>query len=391
VSDICDLKESIEQLRDLLSKGHHTWLLGAGASHASHIPLIAKMTELVVSKVSDDPMGKKVISAITSALGGQANIEVVLSQIGDYLALARRANSRTVAITPDVLVSLDELMAVYRMAVSEIADLVTFGYDSSNNTRGTPDEPMISTGHHQAFFHSLLKQIHQDSKKSGINFVTTNYDTLIEDSLNMIGQRTVDGFVGGAVGYWSPADELNAKPTFNHHKVVKLHGSADWFEMPNGKVVRRRGNIKDLKSLERVVIYPQSTKYTVTQRDPFIQMFRRFRELLQEEHHVAPVLFTCGYSWSDEHINEEIKSSFTHFESQLHVVSFSQTLPDYLRDILSDGDITKSVKNRLIVATENGCHCGSANLTHPSSTGVKLDWWKFIELGRFIAGGNPHV
>jgi len=349
------------------------------------------MTELVVSKVSDDVTGKKVISAASSVLGGQPNIEVILSQVGDYLALARRASNKTVAITPDVIVTLDELMAAYRMVVKEIADLVTFGYNASTNARGTPADPLISTEHHQQFFSSLLKQIHQDSKKSGVNFVTTNYDTLIEDSLNMIGQRTVDGFVGGAVGYWSPADELNVNPSFDHHKVVKLHGSADWFEMPNGKVVRRRGNIKDLKSLERVVIYPQSTKYTVTQRDPFIQMFRRFRELLQEEHHAAPVLFTCGYSWGDEHINEEIKASFTHFNSRLHVVSFCQKLPDYLRDMFLDEDIDKSAKNRLVVATEMGCHCGSATLTHPSPTGLNLDWWKFIELGRFIAGGNPHV
>jgi hypothetical protein len=87
--------------------------------------------------------------------------------------------------------------------------------------------------------------------------------------------------------------------------VIKLHGSIDWHLGEDDRVWRVRDGDLYPKKISRVLIYPQSTKYLATQRDPFAAQFDLFRRALgaREEN----VLATCGYSFGDEHINQEIE------------------------------------------------------------------------------------
>src|SRR3546814_12232973 len=58
-----------------------------------------------------------------------------------------------------------------------------------------------------------------------------------------------------------------------------------------------------------VLIYPQSTKYVATQRDPFAAQFSMLRGLLGSSSEL--VLAVCGYSFGDEHINEELERALS--------------------------------------------------------------------------------
>src|SRR3546814_6152986 len=92
-------------------------------------------------------------------------------------------------------------------------------------------------------------------------------------------------------------------------KVMKLHGSIDWILGDEGDVWRVRDTDIYPRRNGSVLIYPQSTKYVATQRDPFAAQFSMLRGLLGSSSEL--VLAVCGYSFGDEHINEELESALS--------------------------------------------------------------------------------
>src|SRR3546814_3354041 len=82
---------------------------------------------------------------------------------------------------------------------------------------------------------------------------------------------------------------------------MKLHGSIDWILGDEGDVWRVRDTDIYPRRNGSVLIYPQSTKYVATQRDPFAAQFSMLRGLLGSSSEL--VLAVCGYSFGDEHIN----------------------------------------------------------------------------------------
>lgn len=85
----------------------------------------------------------------------------------------------------------------------------------------------------------------------------------------------------------------------------------------------RDGDLYPEKS-SRVLIYPQSTKYLATQRDPFAAQFDLFRRTLGSNK--ENVLAICGYSFGDEHINQEIELALRCPENKTTILAFSQKL-----------------------------------------------------------------
>jgi hypothetical protein len=81
-----------------------------------------------------------------------------------------------------------------------------------------------------------------------------------------------------------------------------MHGSLGWTYRDTDKLVIRQ------KSAPRhsILIYPSHLKYTTSKKQPYVGLIDRLCAFLQQD---DAVLFTCGYSFSDEHINERIVTS----------------------------------------------------------------------------------
>jgi hypothetical protein len=102
--------------------------------------------------------------------------------------------------------------------------------------------------------------------------------------------------------------------------VFKLHGSIDWFMSSEDAVVRlREGAGYPPDAPGRLLIYPQATKYEATQRDPFARLFAAFRAALASDRQA--LLAVCGYSFGDEHVNEEIERALRRRGNQLTLVA----------------------------------------------------------------------
>lgn len=158
-------------------------------------------------------------------------------------------------------------------------------------------------------FFAWLSLLNRDFSKE---IFTTNYDLIIEKSLESSQIPYFDGFVGSYEPFfWQESiDQFVSKNdlTQNWIRLWKIHGSLSWFwkENPATKAqqIIRIGRIEDIKDEENeLVIYPSKEKYDSSKKQPFIAYFDRLKNYLLS----GELLFVfTGYSFSDQHINEII-------------------------------------------------------------------------------------
>jgi hypothetical protein len=149
-------------------------------------------------------------------------------------------------------------------------------------------------------YHLLASWIGGISRKHSVEIFTPNYDLLIEQALEESGVPYFDGFVGSYRTFFDPASmELGGLPA-RWARLWKLHGSINWRQDPNSKVVSRGEGIPDG---EAHLIHPSHLKYDESRQMPYLAMFDRLHEFLKR---TPSVLVTCGFSFSDQHLNNSI-------------------------------------------------------------------------------------
>jgi hypothetical protein len=344
--------------------------------------------------------------AVREELQANAHVEHVLSHLGDLMAIAARSKSGSVT-HGKVSRTHDELKSLHAKIQQAIRDTIRWGYfaaqDGSPERIGKPSSPIVTVDHHVKFIRALYHKRRAGlERRPPIAFFTTNYDTLLEDALALCRVPTFDGFCGGSMAFWNPSDlafgaGASSADGLIQARMFKLHGSIDWFISYEDIVVRRRegaGYPPDVPG--RLLIYPQATKYQLTQKDPFATLFSCFRTALAA--HECNVLIVCGYSFGDEHINEEIERALNQRGNRLTVLAFchqpdTPTLPDGLG--LPDTLVrwlrcAGPWKDRIVVAGARGVYHGSLDNVCPPPAGSLHSWWTFDGLTRLLSEG-PEV
>jgi len=131
-----------------------------------------------------------------------------------------------------------------------------------------------------------------------IEIFTTNYDLLMEQALEEQGVPFYDGFSGSRYPFFDiHSVQENELPRY-WARLWKLHGSVNWKTI-NGGVCRVSKDVPGSPEL----IYPSKLKYDQSRKMPFLAMSDRLTEFLLKP---QAVLFICGYSFGDEHINDTI-------------------------------------------------------------------------------------
>ncbi len=324
-----------------------------------------------------------------------------MSQFGDLIAIATRKEKSEVKIGTKKF-SGDELREAHRHVQLAIRHTVEFGYVAKDGEKreeiGTPSASIVDQSLHDEFVHALFA-VHRAGLEHNpaVRFVTTNYDTLLEDSLSRAHVACVDGFSGGSTAFWDPGN-LNrrledARRVSRHTATIcKLHGSIDWVGRDDGIVTRVRSSAIDPDDAsQNLLIYPQATKYQVTQRDPFATLFADFRTSLASN---APTLLAiCGYSFGDDHINEEIERALRTGPKGLSVLAFCMQWANKegqleenagMPPVLSRWLENDEFKNRVFVCGSRGFYRGSLLNGIPEK---EYDWWKFDSVSRMLRDG----
>lgn len=371
-------KDNLAQLDNLLAAGNQSWLFGAGISLDAGIPLMFPLTDRVFARAKDEGEANdlKVLEFVRSQLSDNSHIEHILSQLGDHRAIADRSKEKEV-IFDDVTLSVDDLDALHQRVLTWIAETIRWGYkpasdDGSPEKIGTHENRIVSIDSHLTFVSALFNrsQAGVAERRRAVRIFTTNYDTLLEDALSLEGFSYWDGFSGGAVAYRSHRYGDEEPNLQDRAHVIKLHGSIDWHLGKNDRVWRVRDGDLYPEKISRVLIYPQSTKYLATQRDPFAAQFDLFRRALgaREEN----VLATCGYSFGDEHINQEIELALQRPENKTTILAFAQTINPTLERWR-----TGQWGKRVYIIAEDGLYVGADGPHSVPVAGAKRDWWTF--------------
>jgi len=242
------------------------------------IPDIKELTELVRAKIEASQKHKKGFSIVLKRLGDakitEPNVEQILTHVR---ALGEVVGNGSIdGLTKTVLDGID----------AEICRVTT---EVVKATLPSDDTPY----HHLAMWVGGIQRAHP------VEIFTPNYDLLMEQALEQRRVPYFDGFVGSDRTFFDIASmELDSLPA-RWSRLWKVHGSINWWRTQAGNVERRAGNASD----DRQMIYPTHLKYDQSRRLPYFAMLDRLRAFLARG---QVVLVTCGYSFSDQHLNEVI-------------------------------------------------------------------------------------
>lgn len=379
----------LEQVDQLLSRPNQVWLMGAGISKDAGLPLMGRLTTRVLEESVGKPC-EQILKDLLDELPANAHIEHVMSQLGDYATLAERGRSKEVVISGNTY-DAPSLEEAHNDIAANIATIIRWGDREEHNnqwTVGTRDEPVVSIDHHLRFVRALFgrRQAGLSERRKPLHIFTTNYDTLIEDALSLAHLTYWDGFSGGAVAFRSHRYGQHAPDNGCRAVVVKLHGSIDWFLSEDGTVLRVRDSDAYPPNKGRVLIYPQATKYIATQRDPFASQFSLLRHALSSGENVLAI---CGYSFGDDHVNQEIELAISTTENKTTLVAFcleAGGLPNVITRWLAS-----SWGKRVYVLTERGLYAGKQGPLFARTDGADRNWWKFDGMTAFLESGKEGI
>ncbi len=393
----------LKRVQDHLNSNKQCWLLGAGISCQSNIPTMHPLTRRIQTLISKEEKKFELYNSIADDLeSGNSHIEHYLSHIGDLIALSKRSKGKNASIGINKITQ-SELEDLHKHIVEIIGEIIRNGYqektDISEELIGESHKPIIKLDNHSNFIKELFRNKANIENRSEIAFFTTNYDTLLEDALSLEGHIVIDGFSGGAVGFWNPEYEFEQRKKERPYCCIyKLHGSIDWYVDANNRLIRNRNNHHYGSESSLIMIYPQATKYLETQKDPFSYLFNRFRSKLNSEK-TELVLLTCGYSFGDDHINNEIEIALNQ-NSQITLIAFikecgaseSDASKTTMHPILNKWLSTPKVKQQVFVLTDKGIYNNGLEAVVPIQDQKDLkefSWWRFNGLTQFIRTGNP--
>lgn len=212
-----------------------------------------------------------------------------------------------------------------------------------------------------------------------VDYLCLNYDTLLEDALALERISFSDGLDGGVTGWWNPTvferDGLSSR-------IFKLHGSINWCEFDGDPLPRRvAGNVNvQSEGDKRILIWPASTKYRETQRDPYAQLAQHGRRALRATPGSQRILVTCGYRFGDSHINLEIDRALRESDGRLTVVAF--TSDNDPQGQLKRWHDDPAISEQVLIFANRGFFHGS----NRTSSDADLLWWKFENLTRLLGG-----
>lgn len=290
-----DPREQIRGIHQILisDKKRIGFLFGAGTSLATDlpnisIPAIEKMTETIVAEV-----GKQ--STAFSASVKEMQVETELAkEIFTIESLLSSIEAKRAVIGTGQLNGLNS---------SEFSSLAKLVQDQVIKLVSVHELLSLQEDRKKIAHAKLANWIQKARRRYPAEIFTTNYDYLFEIALEGAGIPYFDGFSGSFEPFFCPeaVEDIDAYPHLV--KLWKMHGSLGWTYRETDKAVIRE---QKTSVASPILIYPSHLKYSTAKKQPYVGLIDRLCTFLQQD---DAVLFTCGYSFGDNHINERIATS----------------------------------------------------------------------------------
>lgn len=283
-----DPMEYMKGIQQLLvsDKKRIAFLCGAGTSLAKknnltkNAPAVKIMTENVVNELKNNSMYAAAIEEIKEEITeSRFNIESFLSNVEEKKNIIGKG--RLNGLNKEQFVEL----------AKEIQKLI--------HKEVSIHETITKADYANMVHNDFAKWIVKAERQYPVEIFTTNYDYLFEMGLENNDVAYFDGFTGSYRPFFLSelVDGFNYLP--RQTKLWKIHGSLGWKVDEKNRVVRAYSDEKD------ILIYPSISKYENSKKLPYTALMDRLCNYLKQP---DSVLFVCGYSFGDEHINERILS-----------------------------------------------------------------------------------
>lgn len=304
-----------DALGQLLQVNQLCLLVGSGASaHLGSPPIRTVTNEALLRLIADAgvTLTDQAESVLGAVAGDETDLEALLGRLSSARAYCSAFDLTSVTVgkvnaTPAVV---SEAFKAVNVALARACDLprpeapLAAPHDS---------DPWYS---HRELFRRILASRRPDAPR--VRVFTTNYDLVIERTLDDCGINYFDGFVGGvrrALNLASYGRELVSSSEGGRGSAVrvhdllllyKLHGSLNW-RVDSSPASFGSTRIVQSSVLpqgdELSVIYPTPTKEVDVLGHPYADLLREFAVSL-----TAPecALLIVGYGFADEHINRLI-------------------------------------------------------------------------------------
>ena len=260
------------------------FLFGAGTSlskkndNSAYVPAIGKMTECVLEKLMEKEEFENALKEIMLEIP-DLTIESLLSNLETKKNII--GNGTINGLDKSLF---EEMLFETKKKIIEIVSI----HNGVNENNKVND--LIQT--------DFAEWVGRASRKYPIEIFTTNYDYLFEIGLESKNINYYDGFCGSFEPFFNSETVNDLRYLPNEVKLWKIHGSLGWqFKKNDGKVIRSSSGKDD------ILIYPSILKYDHSRKQPYIALMDRLSGFLKQD---DSVLFVCGYSFGDEHINERI-------------------------------------------------------------------------------------
>jgi hypothetical protein len=349
-------QEYVRQLQNLLisDKKKIGFLFGAGTSFAkkkdasdkSKVPAIYELTNNIVETLStveknedgNDKENKfktalEYIKAELDSNKQDFNIEYILSNV----------------IQKKEIIGEGTLNGLNKTEFEELEKQIKKAIKEKVSVHNHKDEIVKNLVHTD-----FAEWVGRADRKNPIEIFTTNYDFLFELGLEHKNIPYYDGFVGGFEPFFDALSVENSKFSPYCTKLWKIHGSLGWtFDKKREKVLRKSPNDIDDKD---ILVYPSILKYSEAKKFPYISLIDRLSNFLKQD---DTVLFVCGYSFGDAHINEVILSALkTNTTSHLYVLFYDEykeenTINYALRNDSNMAKIAKETKKISVYGMRN--------------------------------------
>lgn len=291
-----DVVKEIKEIKTQLAYSKNVgFFFGAGTSCALKIPDIVALTKGVETKLKDVHLKnfKAIRDNLTASVPASKSvtIEDILNQIRRIREITNeKTDQEFVKVSGDAAKKLDQEIC---KQIYNIIDDKEKAADLRNTRR----------------FFAWLNNLSRGFTKE---VFTTNYDLVIEKSLEANQIPYFDGFVGAYEPFfWQESIEQPSGKndlTKNWIRLWKIHGSLSWFwkldAATGSQKIIRAGKFNTSSTVDNeLVIYPSKEKYDSSRKQPFIAYFDRLKSFLSN----GELLFVfSGYSFSDQHINDII-------------------------------------------------------------------------------------
>ena len=175
---------------------------------------------------------------------------------------------------------------------------------------------------------------------------TTNYDLFNETAMDRLGLPYANGFSGVVERRFNPATfryALAEQLDITNRKwsavdgfvyLCKLHGSISWSEHDHG-LFPIRESLPPGNKPGSVMIYPTPAKQNSSLGSPYSDLFREFQSRVVRE---QSILFTMGFAFGDEHINNIIYQALTIPTFRLVIFADPESASQPIKDLIALGD-----------------------------------------------------